>query len=252
MKSSETPTESLTDAGQSPLDRLAARVDRLILGGLLVLGSVAILYVNGWRLNAPVIFLFSGWLGILISAHFLWKTAMTAAAEGEGEDDDGFEVASTRRDDLLREKRSVLKAIKEIEFDHAMDKMSQSDADELLTRYRRRAIAIIKELEGGEAGSVTELIDREVKARLAVDSAARGAQSKAAKATKKKAAGATTSADEAGAGATERGEAKVESTEGEQDRSRDDAQAERGEDDEPAEEDDARAIAEAAGGRSGA
>jgi hypothetical protein len=247
MKSSETQTESSTDAGEGLLDRLAARVDRLILGGLLVLGTFAILYVNGWRLNAPVIFLFTGWLGILISAHFLWKTAMVAAAEGEGEDDDGFEVASTRRDDLQREKRAVLKAIKEIEFDHAMDKMSQSDADELLALYRRRAIAIIKELEGGEAGSVSELIDREVKARLAVDSAARGAQGKAAKANKKKkATGATTSAEEAGAGDTERGEAEVESTEGAQDGARDHAHAE------PDEEDDAGAIAEAAGGRSGA
>jgi predicted membrane metal-binding protein len=204
MTSSETQTEASPGAGAGPLDRLAGRLDRVIFGGALVLGFAAILYVNGWRFGPPVFVLFTGWLGILISAHFLWKTAMVAATEGEGEDDEGFEVASTRRDDLLRDKRAVLKAIKEIEFDHAMDKMSQRDADELLAIYRRRAIAIIKELEGGEAGSVSELIDREVKARLAVDSAARGAQGKAEKARKKrKASGAAKAGEPEGERAAE-------------------------------------------------
>jgi hypothetical protein len=187
MKSSETPTESPAEAGgaASLLDRLGGRVDLVIHAGLVVLGFLIIVHINGWRWSAPVFFLCAGWAGLLVSAQFLWKTAMAAAAEGEDDDDEGFGVASTRRDDLLREKRSVLKAIKEIEFDHAMDKMSREDADELLAIYRRRAIAIIKELEGGDSGSVADIIDREVKARLAVDGAAKGGKRKGAKAKPK-------------------------------------------------------------------
>ena len=186
MTSSETLTDSSPARGTagSIMSRLTgAHLDWLILGGLFVAGSLVILHANGWRWSAPVFVLFSGWLGILVSALFLWKTAMAAAEEDEA-DDRGFEVASTHRDDLIREKRTVLKAIKDIEFDYALDKMSKTDADELLGIYRRRAILIIKELEGGDAGSVSDIIDREVKARLAIESAGMGARSKSEKLAK--------------------------------------------------------------------
>ncbi len=175
MTSSETPTnrESGTEGGTSEEAGLLGgldwrRAERLVMGVLCLVGAVVILEVNGWRLTAPVIFLFMGWIGILVSIAFLWRSGMAAALEDDEDDDVGFEVASTRHDDLLREKRAVLKAIKEIEFDYAMDKMSRKDADDLTAMYRRRGIAIIKELEGGDAGSVSEIIDREIRARLAV------------------------------------------------------------------------------------
>ncbi len=76
------------------------------------------------------------------------------------------------RDELEREKRTLLKAIKEAEFDHGMGKLSKRDADEMIATYRARAIEVIKELErleAGEAGTVRERIEREVKARLELD-----------------------------------------------------------------------------------
>ncbi len=71
-------------------------------------------------------------------------------------------------------KKSLLKAIKEIEFDREMRKMSDKDADELTRHYRMRAIEVIKRLETqGDASSVDAEIDREVRARLKVDALAK-------------------------------------------------------------------------------
>jgi hypothetical protein len=48
---------------------------------------------------------------------------------------------------LEREKTLVLRAIKELEFDFAMRKMSQADFDEMSGRLRRRAIGLIQQLD---------------------------------------------------------------------------------------------------------
>jgi hypothetical protein len=57
--------------------------------------------------------------------------------------------ASVRADfgELREEKRRVLRAIKELEFDHAMGKLSAEDFKQIGDRYRLRAIEVIRELE---------------------------------------------------------------------------------------------------------
>lgn len=71
--------------------------------------------------------------------------------------------------DLQREKVSVLKAIKEVEMDYQMRKISDADYDEMTRRYRTRALRIIGELEAGD--DLRKLIEQELKARLAADKA---------------------------------------------------------------------------------
>jgi len=76
------------------------------------------------------------------------------------------------RDFLEKEKKTLLKAIKEAEFDHQMGKLSQRDADEMIRGYRIRAIEVIKEIDrlgSGAADSVREQILREVRARIQLD-----------------------------------------------------------------------------------
>lgn len=67
--------------------------------------------------------------------------------------------------DLQREKVSVLKAIKEVDADFQMRKISESDYEEMTRRYRNRALRIIRELEIGD--DVRALIEHELKSRLA-------------------------------------------------------------------------------------
>jgi hypothetical protein len=52
--------------------------------------------------------------------------------------------------ELREEKRRVLRAIKELEFDHAMGKLSDEDFRQVGDRYRLRAIEVIRQLDGDD------------------------------------------------------------------------------------------------------
>ena len=56
-------------------------------------------------------------------------------------------LAATEREALEREKLLTLRAIKELEFDRAMRKVSEPDFQDMATRLRARAMSIIEELE---------------------------------------------------------------------------------------------------------
>ena len=148
-------------------------VQRALEAVAVLVGWVLILRVGHWHFSVSIFFLFVGWLGVVLSARFLWDAALAATSP----DEDEFARAEGRRQDLLLEKRSLLKAIKEIEFDHQMGKMSDRDAAEISGLYRSRAIEVIKALEGKEGPAKREVVDsdddiraaieREVEARLA-------------------------------------------------------------------------------------
>jgi hypothetical protein len=72
-------------------------------------------------------------------------------------------VGERLRADLEREKRLVLRSIKELEFDRAMGKLSPTDFDEMSSRLRARAIRLMKQIEGG---GYREIIERDVAARI--------------------------------------------------------------------------------------
>lgn len=52
-----------------------------------------------------------------------------------------------RRKELEREKAALLKALKELEFDHEMNKVSDADFAEIGGVYRGRAIRVIRQLD---------------------------------------------------------------------------------------------------------
>ena len=66
---------------------------------------------------------------------------------------------------IEREKRLVLRSIKELEFDRAMGKMSPKDFEEMAARLRARAIALMKQLDEG-VSSYRDEIERELQVRL--------------------------------------------------------------------------------------
>lgn len=69
-----------------------------------------------------------------------------------------------RRKELEREKQALVKALKELEFDHKMGKVSDKDFAEISGTYRARAVRVMRQLE--EAGRDYEtLIAEEVKKR---------------------------------------------------------------------------------------
>jgi hypothetical protein len=71
---------------------------------------------------------------------------------------------------LAREKSLVLRAVKDLEFDRSMGKVSQSDFDEMAGRLRARALSLMKQLDEDGSGYRT-IIERELSARLAARAA---------------------------------------------------------------------------------
>src|ERR1051325_4360895 len=127
---------------------------RGVVLAFLVIGWGFIAWQNHFHVTAPMVFVCLGYLAAEDEPDSTW--ARSGGALGE----------------LEREKRTLLKAIKEAEFDHQMGKLSQRDADEMIRGYRARAIEVIKEIDQlglGSAGTVREQILREVRARVQLD-----------------------------------------------------------------------------------
>ncbi|MBT8492855.1 MAG: hypothetical protein KJO07_07320 [Deltaproteobacteria bacterium] len=148
-------------------------------------GLFPIFDINDWRFSAATFFLGLAWMAIVGTGLFLWRAGFAVASEDPGGGDVGFELTS-RRAQLLADKKVLLKAIKEIEFDHQMGKMSDADAEALTRSYRAEAIEIIKVLdEDGGDDSVEDAIEKELRARMKVASATKKKKGKAKKAKAK-------------------------------------------------------------------
>jgi hypothetical protein len=142
---------------------------------MLVIGWCFILAMNHFHITPPVVFVCLGYFAAASAIYTLYRTGATAVAVTDDTDD----LASWGRpigelSELEREKRSLLKAIKEAEFDHQMGKLSKADADSMIAVYRARAIEVIKELDiqnsaTGKAGGIREQILREARARIHVE-----------------------------------------------------------------------------------
>ena len=63
----------------------------------------------------------------------------------------GQAAGSFTQAELRDEKRRLLRAIKELEFDFGMGKLSQIDHDTVIATYRLRAIEVMRALEGGSS-----------------------------------------------------------------------------------------------------
>jgi hypothetical protein len=77
---------------------------------------------------------------------------------------------SVRLRELEREKTMVLKAIREIEHDFQMRKISDDDYQKMSHRYRARAMRLIQEIDAGD--DFRSLIEAELKHRVAAMDAA--------------------------------------------------------------------------------
>jgi hypothetical protein len=154
---------------------------RIIMGVTLVLGWIFILWQNKFYVDVPVVVVALGYLAVVLAIRNLWRVgAATVAPEDRSEE--AWSRPFGERGELEKEKRTLLKSIKEAEFDQAMGKLSKPDAEQLIQMYRARAIEVIKELErldAGDAETPRQRIEREVAARLAIAQGKDQAQKKA-------------------------------------------------------------------------
>src|SRR5678816_2051535 len=146
----------------------------IALGALLV-GWVFIIWQNHFHLTAPAVFVCLAYLAVVATVYNLWRTGAAAVATGDEVADSTWARQTGALGELEREKRTLLKAIKEAEFDHQMGKLSKHDVDEMIRVYRARAIEVIKEIDhlgAGAAATPREQIMREVRARIELDAKA--------------------------------------------------------------------------------
>jgi len=80
------------------------------------------------------------------------------------EDDRTVMIGQRTRAALEREKFLSLRAIKELEFDHAMGKVSDEDWKEMSGRLRARASGLIRQLDAG--AGYRDLVERDLAKRL--------------------------------------------------------------------------------------
>jgi hypothetical protein len=133
-----------------------------------VLGIAFGVGVERMFMGPPLVMVGLGGMTLALSGLALWRVIdpltrpeaqLGRAVQGRG-----------RARELEREKQLVLKAIKEIELDYQMRKIADGDYREMIERYRTRAMRLIGEIDAGD--NFRELIERELKDRLAVEKVA--------------------------------------------------------------------------------
>lgn len=132
-----------------------------VLAGLLA-STVGVLVV---RPGDPVVMVLlvaaigsAAWVGFMLY-RMLWPLA------APGFKDRTEIVGGRARAALEREKTLVLRAIKELEFDNAMSKVSAADFQEMSGRLRARAVTLMQQLDVALPG-YREVIERELAQRL--------------------------------------------------------------------------------------
>lgn len=141
----ETGADNLKDP--RPPRRWLALLAGTLGGAVAVLGILVAFY--GAHLDAPTIALAVA-AAALLHALARMFAVVRALAGPERMAPVGRGAGSFTQAELRDEKRRLLRAIKELEFDHGMGKLSQPDFDAVMKTYRLRAIEVMRALEGGQ------------------------------------------------------------------------------------------------------
>ncbi|MSP17456.1 MAG: hypothetical protein EXR73_12765 [Myxococcales bacterium] len=116
--------------------------------GLLVFAAAAgvpvLLALYGWRPTPAAPLLLVVWWALLVALALLVRAAL---AIGVVENESPVAATAARRLELELEKRHILKAIKEVEFDQAMGKLDDTDAAAIIGRYRARGREVLRALD---------------------------------------------------------------------------------------------------------
>jgi hypothetical protein len=140
----------LTDpAAPPPEARTRIAGDGLAVGPFFLIASlsvaiVAFLLLRGQPLAALALVALT-LVGAGLAAAAVYRTVAPLALEDVGEP---VMLAGRTRAALERDKGLTLRAIKELEFDHAMGKVSNDDYAEMRDRLRARAVRLMAQLDG--------------------------------------------------------------------------------------------------------
>jgi ribosomal protein L40E len=130
------------------------------LAGLV--GATIVVFLSEGQTPAGIILLSLVIFGAAAVGIAAWRTFSPLAGANEPA---GPQIFGGRtRAALEREKTLVLRSIKDLEFDHAMGKVSDKDFSEMGTRLRGRAAGLIRQLDAGT--SYRQAIEAEIEKRV--------------------------------------------------------------------------------------
>jgi len=95
----------------------------------------------------PMLFAVAGGLCLLLVLLALWQSLRTLLADAQGLAGDSEVVTEGGRRELVREKETLLGAIRELRFEHDLGKLSDADLAQLEGGYRGRAREVLRELD---------------------------------------------------------------------------------------------------------
>lgn len=129
-----------------PRRRVVLLAGAALVTAALVLGLLV--FAFGARLDAPTIALAAAAATLVYALGQLYAMVW-ALSRPERMAQVGQAAGSFTQGELRDEKRRLLRAIKELEFDHGMGKLSTGDFETVIATYRLRAIEVMRALEGG-------------------------------------------------------------------------------------------------------
>ncbi|MEZ4451157.1 MAG: zinc ribbon domain-containing protein [Nannocystaceae bacterium] len=122
---------------------LLSRLGLLILGGALLLFGL-VLFADA-TLDAASVGL--GVAGVMLLYALSRLYAVVAALAGPALPEQARSLGRTKAE-LRDEKKRLLRAIKELEFDYGMGKLSKADFESVSATYKARAIEVMRALDG--------------------------------------------------------------------------------------------------------
>jgi hypothetical protein len=154
-------------AKQAPVDEAPtkgpfASYPFLWIGGGAVAACVTFLLAAGTKWNVAALFLVGATAALVLVVR--WTIGAARALLDEPKAEEVRLATGRRRKELEREKQALLKAIKELEFDHEMGKISDGDYQDFAAGYRARTVRVMRQLD--EQGiDYKKLIERDAAAR---------------------------------------------------------------------------------------
>jgi hypothetical protein len=161
--SSETSTKQAKQVLPGDDTITGFQVWHLFLIGTLIASAAAAVAVRGTR-PANVVFVCLTVMAAGVAGYAAYRALWPLARPDTLETPEM--LGGRTRAALEREKALVLRAIKDLEFDRAMGKLSEADWQDMTARLRSRAIRVIRQLDSGGA-AYRQLIEKELAARQA-------------------------------------------------------------------------------------
>ena len=165
--SSETSTEVRLKADITPDRSVRLQPDDALqpwqlftLAGLI--GATIVVFISTGQTPAGIILLSLTIFTAAVVGVAAWRTLSPLI--GSDEPIVARVLGGRTRAALEREKTLVLRSIKELEFDHAMRKISDKDFAEMSARLRARAAGLIRQLDTGN--TYRDQIEKEINRRI--------------------------------------------------------------------------------------